>query len=427
MREIVTVHVGSPGVAVGNKVWELLNIEHFVEPSRGTSTQDQSLVQSNLSAFYDEFEGSYTPRALFIDNLSEFSSNLTFPESSTLRPDQIIQTSDSLKNFTTGYESLGLLHNDQIQESIRKLTEPCSTFQGFIIYNSISGGLSGLSSKIIENFSDFYSKSTKLGLTLFPSSTSDELSILNSVLSFNSYLSKLDSCIYIENEAIQRIYNKVLNINSVTNNDINMIIASLVSQITSPLRFEAGTEMSLIDFVYDYVPYPEIKYLVASMAPILNVNSREQDKISTFTACFSTCSHDYLFSDTNLQQGKLMSGDIFYRGNIVPNDMGFAVNELKEKKMAPFIDWSRDKLHTKISRVDVGGFRDSLFLKVDKEFSLLCNTTAIQRNFSGIMEKFDRAWERGFRVDGMDEAGLLQGREGLENLVQDYCEVGSEF
>ena len=425
MREVVSVHVGSTGIGIGNKTWQLFATEQFVDLGREFVKRVQRLVESNLTAFYGEWNGAWTPRALFVDSDPGLASNLTFHGSWLIGPDQIVQTSESGESFTAG-ESLGRLHNDQIQESIRKLIEPCSTFQGFFIYNSISGGLSGLSSHMIENFSDFYSKSTKVGITVFPSSTSDDLATYNSVLSFNSYLSKLDSCFYLENEAIQRVYKSVLDINSVTKDDINMMIASLVSQITSSLRFEDGNEMSIRNFVSDYIPYPPAKYLVASMAPVLNRNSEEQDKVNPCDACLAAYSDEYLFSNTSLKEGKLIAGHIFYRGNIGPKDICLAASNLRITKNLQFADWTTSGIRSRISHAQLNGFRDSLFLKSGKEVCFVCNTTAMKRNFSEIKEKFDAAWGRGFRGTGNDEGGLMQGREGLETLVQDYFEMELE-
>jgi tubulin alpha len=164
MRETVSLHIGSPGVQIGNKVWELFSIEHnFNQLSQLQSIQTQNT--SKLSSFYSEHSSSFTPRALFIDNEVSLHSSLTFPGVSSLPSDNLILAEDSEGNYFKSYSSLAC--NDLIQEKVRRQVESCSSLQGFLIYSSTAGGLSGLASNILEHLGDDLPKNTKLGVTLF--------------------------------------------------------------------------------------------------------------------------------------------------------------------------------------------------------------------------------------------------------------------
>ena len=193
MREHISIHLGTPGIQIANKSWELFSIEHSLHGSSQFQSSSQIETDSKLNSFYIEQNNIFKPRALFIDSDPCFNSDLSFPGSSLISSEQLIQTQPSFNNYSLGYSTLGPSLHDQLQESIRYLVEPCSDFQGFFIYGAIDGGIAGLGDYLLETLNDDLPKHVKVGINLFPTEELDDMRFYNAMLAFGGYLDKIDA------------------------------------------------------------------------------------------------------------------------------------------------------------------------------------------------------------------------------------------
>ena len=68
MREVINLHVGQCGNAIGAKYWEELCGEHGIESrtSLYTGDRDEQLQYIDVS-FNEHSDGSFAPRAILID------------------------------------------------------------------------------------------------------------------------------------------------------------------------------------------------------------------------------------------------------------------------------------------------------------------------------------------------------------------------
>ena len=73
-------------------------------------------------------------------------------------------------------------------DRIRKLTDQCDNFQGFMMYHSINGGTgSGLGTLLLQRLSVEYNKKTKINYAIFPSAqiSTNIVETYNAVLSLH--------------------------------------------------------------------------------------------------------------------------------------------------------------------------------------------------------------------------------------------------
>lgn len=69
MREVMNIHIGQCGVQIGNAVWELLSLEHGIQPD-GLLPSDKSLCagDDSFTTFFSEAgSGKLIPRAVIMD------------------------------------------------------------------------------------------------------------------------------------------------------------------------------------------------------------------------------------------------------------------------------------------------------------------------------------------------------------------------
>ena len=109
-------------------------------------------------------------------------------------------------------------------DKIRKLVKKCSSFQGFLFFNSDGGGTgSGFFSLLIEKLCLEYFTKTRIRFQFFISNIIVEP--YNVILSHNALIEYLDVSIILNNEAIYYICRCQLNINTPNYNNLNRLIS----------------------------------------------------------------------------------------------------------------------------------------------------------------------------------------------------------
>ena len=431
MREHISIHLGTPGIQIANKSWELFSIEHSLHNSNQSQSSSQIESDPKLNSFYIEQNNVFKPRALFIDSDPCLSSALSFPGSSLISSDQIIQTQPSFNNYAIGYSVLGPSIHDQLEESIRCLVEPCSDLQGFLIYGAIDGGVAGLGNYLLESLDDNLSKHAKVGVNLFPTEDVDDMKFYNALLAFGGFLDKIDACFYIENQAISRIYKQILGLDSPSFPQINELISELNSHLTTSLRFEDNFDLKLSNYIKDYIPYPTAKYLVSSIAPLISkfqINKTVPHCAQSTMNCYS---NSYLFSNTHLNEGKMLSSSISFRGDIVPKDISCTIGTIKPKRIVEFFDWTPTGFKCRLNKELLKGFEESLFERSTREVCMVSNTSAIKMNLIKLRNNFDRVFQDKrflfkFLEAGAEESEFEEGKDLINLVIDDFLEMEKE-
>ena len=123
----------------------------------------------------------------------------------------------------------------------------------------------------MEGLSVDYGKKSKLGFTVFPSPqvSTSVVEPYNSVLSTHSLLEHTDVAVMLDNEAIYDICRKSLDIERPKYDNLNRLIAQVISSLTASLRFEGALNVDINEFQTNLVPYPRIHFMLSSYAPII--------------------------------------------------------------------------------------------------------------------------------------------------------------
>jgi tubulin alpha len=147
--------------------------------------------------------------------------------------DQLISgKEDGANNFARGSYTEGRGLIKPILESIRKLISTCTNFKGFIIFNGVDGGTgSGLAACLLEELPNEYKKSNNTTFSVYASpkigrSVVEPYNSLFLTAALNEYSTMP---IVIENEALGDICEYNLGIKFPSFNDMNLIIAHIVS------------------------------------------------------------------------------------------------------------------------------------------------------------------------------------------------------
>ncbi|GMF05611.1 unnamed protein product [Ambrosiozyma monospora] len=172
------------------------------------------------------------------------------------------------------------------------MADQCDGLQGFLFTHSLGGGTgSGLGSLLLEQFSNDYGKKAKLEFAVYPAPqvTTSVVEPYNTVLTTHTTLENADCTFMVDNEAIYDMCRKNLSIPRPSFDNLNTLIAQVVSSVTASLRFDGSLNVDLNEFQTNLVPYPRIHFPLVSYAPVISKSriTHEANSVAEITAaCF---------------------------------------------------------------------------------------------------------------------------------------------
>eukprot|EP01083_Nonionella_stella_P304508 1058631_1 len=283
VREVLTINIGQCGVQLGRRIWEQYNTEHGITAQgaiymdRDASNKKKHTNDTEFLAFYEETEsGCYLPRNLVVDldpdtiqwDLQRIRANTPF-----LQEFHVHGEEDAANIFARGMYSVGPKIIDQVDDALRRLVDKCGNVQGFVINHAVGGGTgSGLGSLILEHLAVNYRKKSKLGVEVYPFNNHLSQCVVepyNALLATHWLLDHTELSLLFDNRKVYNLCQSKLEINQPTYNDMNSLIAKIITSQTRSLRYEGELNVDLNEYGR-LIVFPRLHFLVTSLAPLVN-------------------------------------------------------------------------------------------------------------------------------------------------------------
>lgn len=209
---------------------------------------------------------------------------------------------------------------------------------------------------------------------------------------------------------------------------MNNIVAQSILHLTSSMRFSGPLNMDLNELTSNMVPFPDLKYLITSMAP-LSVSS----DISSRPSTVGNNSHrtiDSVFDAAMRHETQLMSGvdprsGVYLTCALLVRSPTIGMTDIRRnisrmKETMRFVKWNQDGWKTSLCSVP------SLNRPVLSVMSI-CNHSAIRYPFTSLRQRFNKLYKRRAHVhhytDYMDIGELELARQSLDKVIQKYTTV----
>ncbi|KAI1019509.1 hypothetical protein LB505_000615 [Fusarium chuoi] len=438
MREVISINVGQAGCQIANSCWELYCLEHGIQPD-GYLTEERKSQDPDqgFSTFFSETgQGKYVPRAIYCDLEPNVVDEVrTGAYRNLFHPEMMITgKEDASNNYARGHYTVGKELIDGVLDKIRRVADNCVGLQGFLVFHSFGGGTgSGFGALLMERLSVDYGKKSKLEFCVYPApqTATSVVEPYNSILTTHTTLEHSDCSFMVDNEAIYDICRRNLGLERPNYENLNRLIAQVVSSITASLRFDGSLNVDLNEFQTNLVPYPRIHFPLVAYAPVISAAKAAHEANSVQEMTMSCFEPNNQMVKCDPRHGKYMATCLLYRGDVVPNDAHAAVATLKTKRTIQFVDWCPTGFKLGICYQAPENVPNGDLAKVSRAVCMLSNTTAIAEAWSSLSLKFDlmhskRAFVHWYVGEGMEEGEFSEAREDLAALERDYEEVATD-
>eukprot|EP01084_Bolivina_argentea_P104132 186488_1 len=432
-REVITVGVGACGNRMSSGFWRNILDEHNLD-------FDGTIIEGNDDYFVDnqrigtyfremkDIKNKYVPRNIICDlDVTTIDSVRASNLGSLFSADSYIYAGNSANNlYSLGYNSCII---DDIFEEIRSEVEKCSSIQGFHLLHSVGGGTgSGLTSYLSQLLKDEYYDRIISSYTVYPSQLASDIVIepYNMILSMPSLLSYHDMNSCIDNQTLFDISSRLFKNDRPTFCDLNEYICNIISSSTAGLRFKGSLNMDLRKLAVNILPFPRLKFLSISDAPLMYNHARKYTKISIgalITELFH--SHQFLsnIDQNQILYSKYLAASIIFRGQ-QKNIFNILLNEFE-------LEYGLKRIFEEIY-LKTNGYHmlhSTLIYQPSQSYpltaTLFANNTAISQLFKKNLTRFMKFYKKKAYIQYYTNNGTLQ--EDFEEAISEIKDLLQEY
>lgn len=378
---------------------------------------------------------NYVPRCVLIDlDPNSLDSIRCSPNGQIFRPDNFIfGQAGSGNNFARAKYAAGVEIRDIILERVRYEAEMCDSLVGFQMLSGIGGGTgSGLGSLITEHVKDEFPKQLVFNYTIVPGEHIGSEAVvqpINATLAVPSLVNFSDMTICADNHHLYQICDKTLRLEAPIYDDINSLLAKVISGISCPYRFPSTSYIGWKSMSCVMVPTPKLHFFIPGFVPL---NSRGVQCYRTFSV------HDITYQMLNLQHvmqgpgidradyigGKCITALALYRGMSVREEEVIQhLANFEAWNADEFVDWMPFHFVKGICEVPPVGTKISSTLLMNHTGAQRALWGGVLRNFRAMYNK--KAFFHWFYTEGLGDDDIKVAEECLYQLLEDYkcCET----
>ncbi|POY72048.1 hypothetical protein BMF94_4918 [Rhodotorula taiwanensis] len=427
MREIVHIQTGQCGNQIGSAFWETLTEEHDelgkgIRPDgRYAGTNDLQLER--MSVYFNEAsDRKFVPRAVLVDlEPGTMDAIRTSPLGGLFRPDNYIHAQSSAgNNWAKGHYTEGAELVDNVMDTIRREAENCDCLQGFQLTHSLGGGTgSGMGTLLIAKIREEYPDRMMATFSVVPSPKVSDVVVepYNATLSIHQLVENSDETFCIDNEALYDICFRTLKISVPTYGDLNHLVSTVMSGVTTCLRFPGQLNSDLRKLAVNMVPFPRLHFFMVGYAPLTAPGAKSFRALSVPELTQQMFDGRNMMSAADPKLGRYLTVAAIWRGQVSMRDVDDSMAKAQQKHADNFVEWIPSNCQTAHCEVPPLDSRMAV--------TFIGNSTSIQDLFSRVGSQFSamfkrRAFLHWYTGEGLDELEFSEAESNMQDLIAEY-------
>jgi tubulin beta len=221
----------------------------------------------------------------------------------------------------------------------------------------------------------------------------------------------------MDNEALSDICKKTLKIPTPGFNDLNRLVSTGISGVTSSLRFPGQLNADLRKLAVNLVPFPRLHFFLVANAP--NVSKETSAFTNQSVAELATQMFDAknLMAACDLKKGKFLTASAVFRGEVSTKDVDVQMSQMQTKNSPYFVPWIPNNIKVSVCDIAPNG------LKMSSTF--IANSTSIKSMFQRLSNQFALMFKRkaflhNYLVEGMEELEFTEAFANMRDLINEY-------
>jgi len=422
VREIVHIQTGQCGNQIGVAFWETVCLEHNID-TEGKFIGEDDVLLEKINVYYNEIQGGkYVPRAILVDlEPAVLDSIKNSKYGNVFRPDNFVfGQSGAGNNWAKGHYTEGAELVDQVFDVIRKEAEAVDCLQGFQLTHSLGGGTgSGMGTLLLKRVREEYPDRIVCSYSVAPSPKVSETIVepYNAALSFHQLVENTDECYVIDNEALYNICHTTLKLKSPSYGDLNHLVSTIMSGVTTCLRFPGQLNADLRKLAVNMVPFPRLHFFMSGFAPLTASGTKGYKATTVAEITNQMFDSKNMMVSCDPRHGRYLTCAAMFRGKCSTKDVDEQMLNVQSKNSAYFVEWIPSNVKTAVCNVPPPGY--------DLSGTFIGNSTAMQELFKRINEQFVSMFRRKvflhlYTGEGMDEMEFNEAESDITDIITEY-------
>ncbi|KAI9197070.1 tubulin beta-4 chain [Polychytrium aggregatum] len=422
MRGIINVQTGQCGNQIGSKFWEIISEEHGLDPT-GKYVGERDVQLERVDVYFNEVPGpKYVPRSVMVDlEPGTMDAVRSGPYGDLFRPDNFIfGQSGAGNNWAKGYYTEGAELVENVLEVIRKEAEHVDALQGFQMTHSLGGGTgSGMGSLLVSKIREEYPDRMMCTFSVMPSAKVSDTVVepYNATLSIHQLVENSDETFCIDNEALYDICFRTLKLTNPSYGDLNHLVSSVMSGITTCLRFPGQLNADLRKLAVNMIPFPRLHFFMVGFAPLTARGSQDYRQLTVQELTTQMFDGRNMMAACDPKHGRYLTVAAIFRGRLSMNDVEQHMMSMQIKNSSYFVEWIPSNVKTAVCDIAPKGLRMAS--------TFIGNSTAIQELFKRVQVQFASMYRRKaflhwYTGEGMDEMEFTEAESNMADLISEY-------
>jgi len=286
--------------------------------------------------------------------------------------------------------------------------------------HSLGGGTgSGLGTLLLSKIREEFPERLISTFSILPSQKSNDAVVepYNATLSVHQLIENADCVFCMDNEALYDICQKTLKIPTPGFGDLNRLVSTVISGVTSSLRFPGQLNADLRKLAVNLVPFPRLHFFLVSNAPNVSKETSAFTNQSVAELVNQMFDAKNLMAACDLRKGKFLTASAVFRGDIATKDVDTQMMNMQTRNSPYFVPWIPNNIKVSVCDIAPAG------LKMSSTF--IANSTSIKFLFERLGNQFAAMFKRkaflhNYQIEGMEEMEFTEAYANMKDLINEY-------